>query len=161
VKKCFKGMKFALILKGILCKEIFMAMKRILIIDDDKDLVSMLSMYLKTKDFDVRSAYSYSDIPEELGGVDLIILDINLPTRDGFDICKRIRDKWDMPILFLSVRVNEEDKIRGLMLGGDDYITKPFSLEGLYARVYTNLNRKERGKGKGLVLEKGLCSFGG
>lgn len=115
--------------------------KKILIIEDDVDLVAMLRMYLKTKNLEVIRAYNSEEIPKDLSKIDLIILDINLPECDGFFLCQEIRKRWTMPILFLSARTNEQDKIRGLMLGGDDYITKPFSLEELYARIHANLKR--------------------
>ncbi|MDO5726234.1 MAG: response regulator transcription factor [Tissierellia bacterium] len=118
--------------------------KSILIIEDDIDLLDMLEMFLEEKEINITKAYCLEDIPNDLSNVDLILLDINLPRNDGFEICKQIRQRWLMPILFLSARSNEEDKIKGLMLGGDDYITKPFSLEELYARIYTNLARNDR-----------------
>lgn len=123
-----------------------MTNRKILIIEDDKDLVDMLEMFLEDKGIDVLKAYSSNDIPEDLSDVDSILLDINLPKNNGFEICKQLRERWLMPILFLSARTNEEDKIKGLMLGGDDYITKPFSLEELYARIFTNLTRRDREK---------------
>ncbi|NMD38572.1 MAG: response regulator transcription factor [Christensenellaceae bacterium] len=140
--------------------------RKILIIEDDIDLVDMLEMFLETKGIDVLKAYSSKDIPEDLSEVDLILLDINLPRNNGFEICKNLRERWLMPILFLSARMNEEDKIKGLMLGGDDYITKPFSLEELYARIFTNLTRKDRekqvmGNMHPCHLEFGVCRING
>ncbi|EFR31272.1 response regulator transcription factor [Eremococcus coleocola] len=123
-----------------------MDQRKILIIEDDVDLVDMLEMYLEDKNITIVKAYSSVDIPEDLSAIDLILLDINLPGNNGFEICKQLRERWLMPILFLSARVNEADKIEGLMLGGDDYITKPFSLDELYARIYTNLTRSDRVK---------------
>lgn len=135
----------------------------ILIIDDDIDLVSMLQTFLEMKGLQVLSAQHERNIPQDLSLVNLIILDINMPGNDGFEICKKIREKWNMPILFLTARVNQEDKIKGLMLGGDDYITKPFSLDELYVRIYTNLNREQRHsfKQRKFNLENGICEING
>ena len=116
----------------------------ILLIDDDQDLVAMLKSFLELKDFDVCFACHPRDIPSDLSHVDLVLLDINMPKEDGFSLYNKLRKNWTMPILFLTARGNEDDKIKGLMMGGDDYITKPFSLEELYARIYTNLKRNER-----------------
>lgn len=143
-----------------------MLKRKILIIDDDKDLVEMLEMFLEGREIDVLKAYCLTDIPEELSDVELILLDINLKKNDGFEICKKLRERWLMPILFLSARNNEEDKIKGLMLGGDDYITKPFSLEELYARIFTNLSRRNREKyvlenNQSCHLELGVCKLNG
>lgn len=139
--------------------------RTILIIEDDRDLVDMLDMFLEDKDVIVLKAYSFDEIPQDLSEVDLILLDINLPRNNGFEICKQLRERWLMPILFLSARSNEEDKIKGLMLGGDDYITKPFSLDELYARIYTNLTRNDREKhvsgNNGCFLEFGVCKLHG
>lgn len=77
---------------------------------------------------------------------DIILLDVNMPMLDGFEVCERIRAHVSCPILFLSAKIEEEDRIRGLMLGGDDYIQKPFSIEELKARVEAHLRREERKK---------------
>ena len=140
--------------------------KTILIIEDDIDLVDMLDMFLEDKGIDVLTAYNSDEIPEDLSEVDLILLDINLPRNNGFEICRQLRERWLMPILFLSARAIEEDKIKGLMLGGDDYITKPFSLDELYARIYTNLTRSDREKqisenNISCLLESGACRLNG
>ncbi|MGF3142632.1 response regulator transcription factor [Facklamia sp. P13064] len=140
--------------------------KTLLIIEDDRDLVDMLEMFLENKEITVLKAYNFDEIPNDLSGVDLILLDINLPRNNGFEICRRLRERWLMPILFLSARSNKEDKIKGLMLGGDDYITKPFSLDELYARIYTNVTRGDR-KGQAqsnnisLLVESGTCKVNG
>ncbi|MDO5715720.1 MAG: response regulator transcription factor [Tissierellia bacterium] len=140
--------------------------KSILIIEDDKDLADMLDMFLEEKGIDVIKAHSSEEIPRDLSDIDLILLDINLPKNNGFEICKQLRAEWVMPILFLSARSNEEDKVKGLLLGGDDYITKPFSLEELYARIYTNLvrNHREEQLKKShtkCIVEAGKCILNG
>lgn len=75
---------------------------------------------------------------------DLILLDINMPGADGLEVCRRIRDKVSCPILFLTARVEEQDRVNGLLSGGDDYILKPFSLKELEARITAHLKREER-----------------
>lgn len=77
---------------------------------------------------------------------DLILLDINMPGMDGLELCKIIRNNVTCPILFLTARITEQDKVNGLQAGGDDYITKPFSLQELAARVAAHLRRDERSK---------------
>ena len=119
----------------------------------------MLKSFLELKGFDASFACHPRDIPSNLSDVDLILLDINMPKEDGFSLYNKLRKNWTMPILFLTARGNEEDKIKGLMMGGDDYITKPFSLEELYARIYTNLRRGERQESKKEYELKGGVFF--
>ena len=79
---------------------------------------------------------------------DIILLDVNMPQFDGMEVCRRIRDKVACPILFLTARVDEQDRVNGLLSGGDDYILKPFSLKELDARITAHLKREERHKTK-------------
>lgn len=79
---------------------------------------------------------------------DIILLDINMPQMDGLEVCRLIRDKVTSPILFLTARVEEEDRVNGLMSGGDDYILKPFSLRELEARIIAHLKREQRHQNK-------------
>ena len=120
---------------------------KILIVDDDKSLLKMMHSYFKLKEYQVISAENGE---EALGKVsekpDLILLDINMPKLDGIEVCRRIRDKISCPILFLTARVEVEDRINGLLSGGDDYILKPFSLKELEARIIAHLKREERHK---------------
>lgn len=76
--------------------------------------------------------------------MDLILLDINFPDIDGMSVCRKIRGEVSCPILFLTAKIEEQDKINGLLSGGDDYITKPFSIEELSARVAAHLRREKR-----------------
>lgn len=120
-------------------------MSKILIIDDEKDLVALLESRLKAKDYDVLTAYDgRSGIELSKNQPDLIVLDIMMPGIDGFEVCRTIRSDVLCPILFLSARQSETDKVKGLSLGGDDYITKPFGLRELMARIEANLRREKR-----------------
>ena len=90
---------------------------------------------------------------------DLILLDVNLPGINGFEVCRMIRDHVSCPILFLTAKVEEEDRIRGLHLGGDDYILKPFSIDELGARVEAHLRREERKKENRAVKIQGKLAI--
>lgn len=120
-------------------------MSRILIIDDETDLVMLLEDELRAKGHDVLTAYDgQTGIELSKKQPDLIILDIMMPGTDGFEVCRAIRDEVLCPIIFLSARQPETDKVRGLTLGGDDYVTKPFGLRELMARIDANLRREKR-----------------
>ena len=120
-------------------------MSRILIIDDETDLVMLLEDELRAKGHDVLTAYDgQTGIELSKQQPDLIILDIMMPGTDGFEVCRAIRDEVLCPIIFLSARQSETDKVRGLTLGGDDYVTKPFGLRELMARIDANLRREKR-----------------
>ena len=118
---------------------------KILIADDDVELVKMLQMFFELRNYMVITA---SDGAETLKMVeknpDIILLDINMPRVDGIGVCQRIRDKVSCPILFLTAKAEEQDRVNGLMSGGDDYILKPFSLKELEARIIAHLKREER-----------------
>ena len=111
--------------------------KKILIIEDEEAIADLEKDYLELSDFDVTiKADGESGLEEALGhDYDLIILDLMLPGLDGFEVCKRIREKKNIPILMVSARKDDIDKIRGLGIGADDYMTKPFSPSELVARV--------------------------
>ncbi|MGI6006650.1 MAG: response regulator transcription factor [Ruminococcus sp.] len=118
---------------------------RLLIVDDDRDLVKMLSGYFKLKQYEVLTAGDGLEALEKIKEEpDLVLLDINMPFMDGMEVLGRIREKISCPVLFLTARVEEEDRVNGLMAGGDDYILKPFSLKELEARVAAHLKREER-----------------
>lgn len=120
-------------------------MSKILIIDDEKELVMLLMDELKAKGHEVLAAYDGQDgIELAKKQPDLIILDIMMPGANGFEVCRAIRDDVLCPIIFLSAKQSETDKIKGLTLGGDDYIVKPFGLRELMARIEANLRREKR-----------------
>jgi len=118
--------------------------ERLLLVDDEDNLRSMLDAALRHHGFDVTSLANGRDalsVATE-SRPDLIVLDVMLPDLDGFEVCRRLRsDGVRTPVLFLTARDATEDKVRGLTLGGDDYLVKPFSLEELVARVQAVLRR--------------------
>ena len=123
--------------------------KKILIIEDDSDIAAIERDYLEISGYEVEICATGSDGMEKSlsGNFDLIILDIMLPEMDGFEVCKNIRGKIDIPIMMLTARKSDIDKIRGLGFGADDYIEKPFSPSVLVARVKSQLAQYERLKG--------------
>lgn len=118
---------------------------RILVVDDDRSIVKMIKDFLEMEEYHVDTALNGEDaLRKAETHPDLIILDINLPSINGIEVCKKIRDFVDCPILFLTARIEEQDKITGLRAGGDDYIVKPFSLGELQARIEAHLRRENR-----------------
>src|SRR6056297_1550339 len=115
----------------------------ILIVDDDKDIRNMIKIYLKNENYNVYTAENGEEALEisENNKIDLIILDIMMPKMSGTDTCMKIREKHKMPIIFLTAKTEDQDKITGLSAGGDDYITKPFNPLELIARVKANIRR--------------------
>ena len=117
-----------------------------LIVDDEEELAKMTAEYFGM--FDVRTAYVTSaaecDAFLEENEVDLVLLDINLGDGSGFDVCKKIREKHQLPIIFISARQSDDDVLVGLSIGGDDYVKKPYSLSVLLAKVKVNLKRVEQ-----------------
>jgi DNA-binding response OmpR family regulator len=117
----------------------------ILIADDEPGVLSLLRDYFEMNDYRVSTAADGAAALKHAGGQpDLIILDVNMPDMDGLTVCRKIRDYVSCPILFLSARVEDADKVQGFMAGGDDYVTKPFSLEELGMRVAAHMRREER-----------------
>lgn len=120
-------------------------MKKILAVDDEPGILQLLKDYFEIQGYEVITAINGTDVFSRLSmKPDIILLDVNLPGIDGFEICTMIREHVSCPIVFLTAKIEEEDRIRGLLLGGDDYIIKPFSIEELGARVEAHLRREER-----------------
>ena len=118
---------------------------RILIADDELDIVNMLCSYFTSKGYDVITALDGAEtLKRAESNPDIILLDINMPRIDGLEVCQRIRDHIPCPILFLTARIEDADKVKGFAVGGDDYIVKPFSLIELEARVAAHLRREAR-----------------
>jgi len=120
-----------------------MAGKRVLIVDDDQKMVDLLQLYLKRDGYRVLTAYDGIEALHQAreGQPDLIVLDLMLPGMDGLEVCRTLREESDLPIIILTARTTEQDKLTGLDLGADDYVTKPFSPKELAARVRALLRR--------------------
>lgn len=121
-------------------------MEKILIIEDDPSIARIEKDYLELSDFSVTVSGNGEDgLREALSGsYSLVLLDVMLPGMDGFQVCSRLREKLDIPILMVTARTEDIDKIRGLGLGADDYIEKPFSPSVLVARIKANLSQYSR-----------------
>jgi len=145
-------------------------MSHILIIDDDPQIRNVLRIALRQAGHDVTEAGDGAEglVKARNGRAELIVLDIGLPEMDGLELCRRLRAERDTPILFLTARDDEIDRILGFELGGDDYVTKPFSPRELVARVRAILKRTENRAASSAALTRGalrldvarhLCSF--
>lgn len=127
-------------------------MKKILIVDDEKGIVNFMKIFFQREGYEVYTACSAEECLSCLDkSVDIILLDVMLPGMDGLELCRMIRDRISCPILFLSAKIEEKDRIKGLAAGGDDYIVKPFSLEELGMRVKAHLRREERNTSKSMI----------
>ena len=118
---------------------------KILVVDDEKPIVDILKLNLEKNGYKVICAHD-GEVAAEMAlsqEPDLILLDVMLPKMDGFTVCKKVREKSSVPIIMLTAREEEVDKVLGLELGADDYMTKPFSLRELMARVKANLRRNQ------------------
>ncbi|MCM1540541.1 MAG: VanR-ABDEGLN family response regulator transcription factor [Blautia sp.] len=115
----------------------------ILIVDDEKEIADLLEVYLKNDGYSVRKCYNGVEALKcvEVEKFDLAILDLMLPDVDGFRICQKIRERYFFPIIMLTAKTEDTDKIMGLTMGADDYITKPFNPLEVTARVKTQLRR--------------------
>lgn len=134
-------------------------MAKILIIDDDLDLLKLLNRALK-KEHDLELVDDAGKLdPNSLQTFDLIILDIMMPNITGFEFLRRYRELTDVPILLLTAKDFDKDKVEGFALGADDYITKPFSIEELRARVYAHLRREKRQNIQGSLTIRFLVIF--
>ncbi|MFC4797774.1 response regulator YycF [Neobacillus sp. GCM10023253] len=116
----------------------------ILVVDDEKPIADILQFNLKKEGYNVYSAYDGNEALQLVKEVqpDLILLDIMLPVLDGMEVCREVRKKYEMPIIMLTAKDSEIDKVLGLELGADDFVTKPFSTRELIAHVKANLRRQ-------------------
>lgn len=121
-------------------------MERVLVVDDEKDIADLIEVYLQNENYTVFKFYTAKDALRciETQELDLAILDIMLPETDGFALCKKIREHNFYPVIMLTAKDAEIDRINGLMLGADDYVTKPFKPLELMARVKAQLRRYKR-----------------
>lgn len=118
---------------------------KILVVDDEQAIVEILKSNLKREGFEVDAAYDGEEAVEKAlsTAYDLILLDCMLPGKDGFDVCRQLRQESSVPIIMLTAKSEEIDKVLGLELGADDYITKPFSNRELLARIKAQLRRSK------------------
>ena len=120
--------------------------ERILVVDDEKEIADLIELYLTNEGYEVIKCYNGTDALDAIENedIDLALLDVMLPDLDGFYLCKRIREHFFYPVIMLTAKVEDTDKITGLTIGADDYITKPFSPLEVIARVKTQLRRYKR-----------------
>ena len=137
-------------------------MRNILIVEDDSEIAMLERDYLEIAGFSTGLAADGEAAVEAAlsGAYDLILLDVMLPGCDGYQVCRRIRDRIDVPILMVTARTDSVDKIRGLGLGADDYIAKPFDPAELVARVKAHLSRYDRLVGAGRPPEQERITVG-
>lgn len=137
--------------------------ENILVVDDEQPIADLIEVYLKNENYNVFKFYNGHEALKcvENEAVDLAILDVMLPDINGFSICRQIREKNNFPIIMLTAKDEEIDKITGLTLGADDYITKPFRPLELVARVKAQLRRYKKYNGANPVHEENVIAFSG
>ena len=136
-------------------------MPKILIADDDKDIAKLIADSLQDEGWETMSVYDGNAVVDAINnipGFDLIILDIMMPGMDGLEVCRNIRDKTAVPILFVTAKDRTLDMVLGLEMGADDYITKPFVAEELVAKVKAHLRRENRQTASSDVIHLGKLS---
>lgn len=123
-----------------------MDLKKVLIIEDEKSISDIIKFNLTKEGFEVDTAYDGQSGLDKVFSFDpdLILLDVMLPVMDGFQVCKKVRESNTVPILMLTAKEEEVDKVLGLELGADDYITKPFGMRELVARIKANIRRTDQ-----------------
>lgn len=136
--------------------------ERILVVDDEPEIADLIEMYLLNENFDVTKLYDGKEAQQTIDSAtfDLAILDIMLPGVNGFELCKNIRESHQYPIIMLTAKDEEIDKINGLTLGADDYVTKPFRPLELIARVKAQLRRYKRYNSKESEVEQEVFLHG-
>jgi DNA-binding response OmpR family regulator len=132
-------------------------MPTVLIADDEKNIVQLARMYLQAEGFSVETASNGREALDKVRQArpDLLVLDLMMPEVDGWEVCRRLRKESDLPIIMLTARSDDVDKIVGLELGADDYMTKPFNARELVARIKAVLRRYTAGKSPEKVLQVG------
>ena len=136
-------------------------MPKILVVDDEPNIIELARLYLERENYEVEGVSSGQKAldRQDTSKPDLIILDLMLPDIDGFEVCRRIRERSDVPILMLTARKEDVDKIIGLELGADDYFTKPFNPRELVARVRAILRRYQVDRKQSETIELGNLRF--
>ncbi|MDL2294390.1 VanR-ABDEGLN family response regulator transcription factor [Ruminococcaceae bacterium OttesenSCG-928-D13] len=137
--------------------------EKILIVDDEREIADLVALYLSNEGYELHTTYTAADALERVASMDLdlAILDVMLPDMDGFAICQKIRERHTYPIIMLTAKEDEIDKITGLTLGADDYVTKPFRPLEMVARVKAQMRRYKRYGGQGEGRDDGLITLGG
>lgn len=133
---------------------------KILVVDDEKAIADIIKFNLEKEGYKVTTAYDGQEGIESVKEVnpDLVILDVMMPRKDGFQVLKEIRQDYNLPVIMLTAKEEEVDKVLGLELGADDYITKPFSMRELIARVKANLRRVDYSNTSNSVDESTLIA---
>ena len=132
---------------------------KIIIVEDDKEIREELTILLQNSGYEVKAIAEFENVAEKIleNQPHLVLLDINLPNKSGYEICSKIRSKSKVPIIFVTSRNNSMDELKGIMLGGDDYIEKPYNVPILLASIQSLLNRIYANENKESVLEyKGI-----
>ena len=131
---------------------------KILIVDDETEIADLIDVYLRNENYEVLKFYSPKDALAHMGEIqpDLAILDIMMPEINGFTLCQKIRERYNFPIIMLTAKEEETDKLTGLTLGADDYITKPFVISEVLARVRAVLRRSHVSQQYAYNLSKGI-----
>lgn len=142
-------------------KEMITMAYKVLVVDDEKEIANLLELYLHNDGFEVFKFYNGQDALKciEKENIDIAVLDIMLPDIDGFKICQKIRENYYFPIIMLTAKVEDMDKIMGLTLGADDYITKPFNPLEVTARVKTQLRRYKKYNNEAEVKEDEVIEY--
>lgn len=132
---------------------------KIIIVEDDKEIREELTILLQNSGYEVKAIAEFENVAEKIleNQPHLVLLDINLPNKSGYEICTKVRARSKVPIIFVTSRNNSMDELKGIMLGGDDYIEKPYNVPILLARIQSLLNRIYANENKESVLEyKGI-----
>jgi len=139
-----------------------MSKAHILIVDDEKPIVDIIKFNLEKEGYKVTASYDGEDALNRIKSenFDIVLLDVMLPKLDGFSVCKKVREFSDIPIIMITAKADEVDKVLGLELGADDYITKPFGIRELIARIRANLRRTAQSSAQdGKVLKAGALTL--
>ena len=130
-------------------------MFKILIIEDDKEIRDELKILLKNNGYDVETIENFENVDKKILSIEphIVLLDVNLPKKNGYEICGQVRAKSKVPIIFVTSRNNSMDELNGIIMGGDDYIEKPYNIPILLARIKSLLNRVYQNEEKESKLE--------
>lgn len=137
-------------------------MFKIIIVEDDKEIREELKILLQNSGYEVELITEFENVDQKIidSQVHLVLLDINLPNKSGYEICSKIRTQSKIPIIFVTSRNNSMDELKGIMLGGDDYIEKPYNvpillarIQNLLNRIYSKENKNSKIEYKGIILD--------